>query len=640
MSYRANPFLDRMSERTTSDDDFVRLFSPNILERLEEDAFDGAVHIFRSPPGGGKTTLLRAFTPSALRAFWHARHHEAMSEAYRGLVKRKILHEQDGPQLLGVSLSCASGYADLPSGAVNVTEGLFRALLNCRIVLRTVRSLASFMGFSSPEQLEAIQLEYCGIEKDFRSIPANGSITTLMRWAEKRERSVYAELDSINGSSQSQLLADVRLEGLLWLQSVRFVADGKVIAPKRLLMIDDLHKLRRKHLATLIEDLTELRSAIPVLLAEQSIALVDELLSQGVRDGRDVRSYNLEEMWSTPRGTYQFGAFAQNILDRRFDVQSRIPTGSFSQHLRSQLQPIDVREEVRKGIEMFRKEADQHSSQSRYGEWLAHAKRLIDLGSVESVRDLYVTRILMARDKSKRQMTLDLEPLPKEELDQRDSSQVQSAAEIFMNHELKIPYYYGIDRLCAMATNNVEELLSLAAALYEGLLAKQVLRKEILLSPHEQEKLLKDAAKRKCDFIPKNHTEGTRARRILEAIGSHNREKTFLANAPYAPGVTGIRLSEAELEKLASDNVHFVERRARLRRVLAECVAENLLFTRPSAASTSRESGKVFYLNRTLCAHFGLPLQMGGWQDVSVEDLIEWMEHGRELKQLKLSELA
>jgi len=55
-----------------------------------------------------------------------------------------------------------------------------------------------------------------------------------------------------------------------------------------------------------------------------------------------------------------------------------------------------------------------------------------------------------------------------------------------------------------MATSNVEELLSLAASLYEGLKAKQVLRKpELLLSPLEQERLLKDAAKRKRDFIPK-----------------------------------------------------------------------------------------------------------------------------------------
>jgi hypothetical protein len=58
-------------------------------------------------------------------------------------------------------------------------------------------------------------------------------------------------------------------------------------------------------------------------------------------------------------------------------------------------------------------------------------------------------------------------------------------------------------------------------------------------------------------------------------------------------------------------------------------VAENLLTIRDSAASSSRESGTVFYLNRTLCAHYGLPLQYGGWQDISVQEAVDWMERGR-----------
>jgi hypothetical protein len=33
-------------------------------------------------------------------------------------------------------------------------------------------------------------------------------------------------------------------------------------------------------------------------------------------------------------------------------------------------------------------------------------------------------------------------------------------------------------------------------------------------------------------------------------------------------------------------------------------------------------------LNRTLCSHFGLPLQYGGWQDVTVQRLAEWIEAG------------
>jgi hypothetical protein len=183
----------------------------------------------------------------------------------------------------------------------------------------------------------------------------------------------------------------------------------------------------------------------------------------------------------------------------------------------------------------------------------------------------------------------------------------------------------------------VEELLSLAAVLFDGLKAKQVLRKAVLLSASEQEKLIKDAAKRKCEFIPKAHTEGTRAQRLLDSIGAYCRERTFLPNAPYAPGVTGVRLSDSELAKLHSNDGSWPERTRVLRRVLFECVAENLLVARETVSSASRESGTVFYLNRTLCAHYGLPLQMGGWQDVEVQDLMEWMEGRRsENRRLKL----
>ena len=77
-----------------------------------------------------------------------------------------------------------------------------------------------------------------------------------------------------------------------------------------------------------------------------------------------------------------------------------------------------------------------------------------------------------------------------------------------------------------------------------------------------------------------------------------------------------------------------------LRRVLSECVAENLLGARPSAATTGRDGGTIFYLNRTMCTHYDLPLQLGGWQDVSVERLVEWMEKGRQPDRKMRLELA
>ena len=620
MSYRSNPFLERMSERTASDQDFVRLFSPKIIERLAESSFDGGVHIFRSSPGAGKTTLLRAFTPTALRAFWNARRSVDLSETYQRLLARGVLNDDERPPFLGVYLSCASGYADLPPSE-QLQEGLFRALLDCRIVLRALRSVAMLVGMSA-DQVEGIELEYPPAVLDLKYIPRHRDARVLIQWAESYEQSVYAELDSFGTSGPSAIPSHIRLEGVLWLEHVKFSFEGHQVAPKRMLMVDDLHRLRRKQRALLIDELTVMRAGIPIWLSERYNVLGAQLLSQGARQGRDLHEVDLDGLWNAK----QFSAFGQNILDRRMSYQDTVPSTSFSHCLRGELNGLQYQNEIAEGIRRFDAEILRHQDSVRYSEWIARAAERSSEPSLDALADIYVTRILLVRDETKKQMSLDL-ALPTEELDERDSSSVRGAAEIFMHSELKIPYYFGIDRLCVMASSNVEELLFLAAALYEGLQAKQILRKpENVLAPLEQEKLLKDAAKRKRDFIPKNHTDGQRAQRLLDSIAIFCQEKTFLPNAPYAPGVTGVRLSRSEMAKLVSSADGLGEPGSHLVRVLAECAAENLLIPRESAASVSRDSGTVFYLNRTLCAHYDLPLQMGGWQDVSVAEMIRWME--------------
>lgn len=625
MAYSPNPFLERMSERTTSDMEFVRLFSPKILERLAEDAFEGAVHVFRSAPGAGKTTLLRAFTPPALRAFWNSRNRPELSESFQKLLNRGLLSDGDRPQLLGVYLSCAAGYADLPASAGVQQEGLFRALMDCRIVLRTLRSLGTLLGLSAPEQLADITLDHAAVPA-LQGIPVLTNAQELAAWAERHEQRVYAQLDGFAGPAEESLPPHVRFEGVLWLQSIRFVHEGRPVAEQRLLMVDDMHKLRRRQRELMLDELVVMRPSIPIWLAERTIALGTELLSQGIREGRELREYNLDKMWGDAKGAVQFISYAQNILDRRMKNQENVPVGSFTQCLRDKLISNEVRAQVAEGIERFRSEVQRHKSNQRYTEWLARADQFSGEQNLESLLELYVTRILLVRDESKRQLSLDL-TLTAEELEGRDSSALRGAAEIFMHEELGIPYYFGFDRLCVMATNNVEELLSLAAALYVGLQSKQVLRKsEPVLSPLEQDKLLQEAALRRREFIPKAHSEGARAQRLLDSIGVFCQEQTFAPNAPYAPGVTGVRLSRSELAKLSSPTKPMGPAGDTLRRVLAECAAENLLIQRETQATGSRDSGTIFYLNRSLCAAYGLPLQMGGWREVSAGELVKWME--------------
>lgn len=463
MLHRANPFLERMAERTTSDQEFVRLFSPKILERLPAAAFDGAVHVFRSPPGGGKTTILRAFTPSALKAFWNARKSQHLTESFQGLAARKVLAEVEGPLLLGVLLSCASGYADLPAVASFAPEGLFRALLDCRIVLRTLRNLATFVGLSSIDQIDDVRPEYDDSLRDLQSIPRSKTLSKLVEWAEQRERSVYAQLDAIEGTSIDDMPAHVRFEGVLWLQGITFIYRDKIVAPQRLLMIDDLHKLRRKQRDLLVQELIEIRPNIPIWLAERNIALGQELLSQGARVHRDVNEYDLEEFWNSGTNKGQFTTYAQNILDRRLDTQNIIPTGSFTQYLRTEYNLDELRNEIEKGVGKFISSTQRLKTNSLYTKWLEHTESLTTQTNLDGLKELYTTLILIARNEGKRQLSFELTALSTDELDDRDSSQVKGAAEIFMQEDLKIPYYYGIDRLCAMATNNIEELLSIAA---------------------------------------------------------------------------------------------------------------------------------------------------------------------------------
>ena len=88
MAYNVNPFLERRSKRNTSDQEFALVFSPKILEKIPDGVFKSGVHIYRSAPGGGKTTILRAFTPSVLRSFWRAKGSNELKESFPLFVEK------------------------------------------------------------------------------------------------------------------------------------------------------------------------------------------------------------------------------------------------------------------------------------------------------------------------------------------------------------------------------------------------------------------------------------------------------------------------------------------------------------------------------------------------------------------------
>jgi len=148
-----------------------------------------------------------------------------------------------------------------------------------------------------------------------------------------------------------------------------------------------------------------------------------------------------------------------------------------------------------------------------------------------------------------------------------------------------------------------------------------------VLSAERQHQILKRAAERRWDGIPRRVQRGYEARRFLEAVGAFCEGQTYRPSAPYPPGVTGFGITMQDRARLidgSRDSVAFAE----LRTMLAALVSQNLL--EPNLDHKNKgESLIVFYLNRVLCAHFDLPLGYGGWRKKSLKDLSGWLAHGR-----------
>jgi hypothetical protein len=250
----------------------------------------------------------------------------------------------------------------------------------------------------------------------------------------------------------------------------------------------------------------------------------------------------------------------------------------------------------------------------------------------ERAIDLRALEIRIQRELASSQMSLDMFVRDESALDdldaQRAASNIREAAELFLCSEHGLPYYYGSDRLAHMAAANVDQFLNLAGDLFEEVSSASVLRRSVALTPGRQEQLLTTAITAIWRRLETSVEDGARVRNLLDGIGEFAAERTYRPNAPYAPGVTGIALRQAEAEEVEQAVRERSESwEAELGRLMATLLAHNLVTVQPSEAKGHRWS--VYYLNRGLCLRYRLPLAFGGWQPVTPERLYSWSRGDR-----------
>lgn len=625
-----NPFRLRASEHIESEETYIRLFSPDVLDILKNDEIWDKPQIIRSAPGGGKTSLLRLFTPSALLTVYSLRTRDYSKDLFKCLKEIGAISE-DGPQVLGIFLRASQSFATLDDLKIetNMKQRLFMSLLNARIVLVALQSALSLCRLLYPQDLHAIEIHPSdpNIQGFYPTLPCNGKI--LHEWALSLEKTVCDALDSFEPLKETSLPGHDSLISLKLLTSNSLRYNDKPIACRVLLALDDIHRLAFNQRSFILNEIISTRYPISIWMAERLEALeIDELLSSGSTQGRDYgRIITIEDHWRGGAGK-SFEKVVSNAADRRARDSKDVELGSFADCLQDSLDGTDWNHRFRDGAEVIAQRLEENAkSTDKYNEWISELKKF-EGSSREKAIAWRTLEILIKRDQLKAQQSLFEFPLTKEELNERNSPGIKAAAEFFFCMEFKIPYYYSLSRLASMASSNIEQFLWLGGELFEESVSAILLKHQGQLNPTDQEKIMKKTIKQKWKELPQQVKHGTEVCKFLEAAAKFASWETEKKNAPYAPGVTGIAISMKDRGTLKDKKVLSKDQGLkRLSQVLTSCISQNL-FEVKLYHKNKGQYWMLLYFNRMLCVHFGLPLGYGGWRPKSLKELSRWLYRG------------
>lgn len=619
-----NPFRIRASQRSVSDEEFVKLFGAGVLDLVESvpDPWDGLVFL-RSAPGGGKTTMLRLLTPRPLDLTSRLVDNPQVKATYDALRKIEAIGEQ-GSSLLGTMVAFTTEYRDL--AAFDRGNSLFRALLDSRIVIATLRAVLERSQRPYPDDLERIEIEWAA--ESGATIPAKANGRRLFEWASEIERGFYDRMDEL-GEPEAQSVGHPRLDSLKWFARCRISDGGKEVVSKRVLLLDELQTLAPAQRQSLTEFVMNARENCGIWIAERLEALThNDLLSEGALQGRDYENViQLERQWAGGPRAKSYSKFVENIASLRAAKAEGFENRDFLSLIGEMDDPDIWDPKFEEACATMERRLVSATGSARYEAWFDRAREMPGTSIDRAIR-WRSAEILIERDKNRSQASFDFETLSTNDYDKKEGVVVK-AAEHFLRSEFKAPIYFGKEMISAVSSSNVDQYLEVAGALFEEISAKIKGPRDVPvpLSAERQDAIIRDVAKLRWDGLNRRLPRGPEARKLLTALCEFCRSQTYRPTAPYSPGVTGIGITMADRAMLIDSPPEKIRHFLALREVLTSLVAHNLLVPRID----HRNNGKslvVFYLNRLVCVQFGLPLGYGGWREKSLRDLQDWLQHG------------
>ena len=637
-----NPFLYRAADvrsGTMADDrNFVNLFGISALGLIQEKMqglWDLPLFLI-SAPGGGKSSLMRIFSASAMRYIQETASLGGNQQSLADQMQKLEAFKNEVPYALGIWLRMSPEYHTLYQGKGSNRHGLFCAMLNSRIILSAFNGICELNGLTLKRGLNRIRL----ILKPGAN---NITIKSYSKWGSENGEVFYNRMAQLE-ADLSDMIDDPFWEGnpsnlshsSIWaidlLANVNILLDDKPLDLRPLIMLDDANELLGVQLQYLFNILMSRQVAVPFWISMRKKALelqeiLTERIGKGVEKGRDYQIINFEKDIR--------GFFRKCVLEiSELRVQSvRAQIGGLSQAFTDFLS--DNREEF------LLKKLDDTVAQVIKSKVLAAAgleikrfQTLID--EIEEqcsephdlCKRLRLLEILIQREMGKKQRSLFFQEVSRETFDKHESNKaIVEAAELFLAKDYKLPYYFGAPRLLTLSSFNIQQFLLLAGALFEEIMMAIRLDRdrESFLSPERQHAIVRRVSVDFLKDIPTKVHHGNRVFRFIYAIGVMCKNETYRPTAPYAPGVTGTAITMYEFDILAKGAKKGDNDLLELYETIESAIAYNILEPEPNYRCKQKEF-LVLYLNRLLCIHFGLPLQKGGFREQKLSTLLRWMK--------------
>lgn len=613
---------------------FVNLFGISALELLR----DKIQRIWEIPlllisaPGGGKSSLMRIFSPGALKY---------ISETAKG--NNRILAEKlselgafknKKPYILGVWIRISDEYQALQFKEDTQKRGLFWAMLNSRIIICAINAICEMNDLIISKDLKRITF----------SLKPGASSKTIKSW-EKWGAKNGNELFDIMANLETELcemtddpfwkgeknkISHTGLWSLDLLAHMNVFINKKEFNFKPLVMLDDVHELADIQLESVMNLVMSRHVPVSIWLSFRKHALgladlLSEKIGRGVEKDRDYYLIDLEKYKHDFRKRVldisnlrvqivapQMGGSSQDFIEFISDEREEI----FLKNLNA-----DVASDIKKNI--------TRTSGKEINRFQNIIKKIENKSTEfhDLCKRLRMLEILIQREINNPQRSFSFSEISDDTFQKHESKKaIVEAAELFLANEFHLPYYFGAQRLIALSSYNIQQFLKIAGTLFEEIMMAIRLGqdKDSFLSPMIQHDIICKIGKNFLKEIPRMMPFGNYVYRFVNALGEMCRKETYRPTAPYAPGTTGTALTMYEIELLSKKTVRNDEKRQILLHTIKSAIAHNILEAEPNYKCKGKEF-LVLYLNRLLCVPFNLPLQRGGFREKKLSVLLKWI---------------